>query len=223
MVGRFWISNLELMHPCFKTPDPPLGEFVERLWHFSDAPNHSRERIVPSGTIELVINLQDDEIRVYDSESPGQCRRFSGSVASGAYGKSFVIDTREHASILGVHFRPGGAAPLFRLPVSELRDRHVDLETLWGATARELRERLCNATTLAGRFRLLERALASRLPSSPARHPAVWFALDAFSRATPGLTVGDIAEQSGFSQRRFIQAFKHYSNTPPPCGGRLRA
>jgi len=46
-----------------KTPSPPLGDFVERFWHFSDAPAHSRERIVPSGAVELVINLQETTCR----------------------------------------------------------------------------------------------------------------------------------------------------------------
>jgi hypothetical protein len=90
----------------FITPAPPLGDFVERLWHFSDAPPHRQERIVPSGTIELVFNLQEDELRIYDPRQPDRCKRFSGAVVSGAYGESFVIDTREHSSIIGVHFKP---------------------------------------------------------------------------------------------------------------------
>src|SRR5438046_2674601 len=45
-------SILTGMRYLSKSPGQPLGDFVERLWHFSDAPGHSRERIVPSGTIE---------------------------------------------------------------------------------------------------------------------------------------------------------------------------
>jgi len=49
------------------SPAPPFGDFVEYFWLLNDAPGHSRERIVPSGTLELVINLREDEIRVYDA------------------------------------------------------------------------------------------------------------------------------------------------------------
>jgi hypothetical protein len=48
-------------------PSPLLHEFVNYLWSLSDVPLHSHERIVPSGTIELVINLAEDEFRIYDS------------------------------------------------------------------------------------------------------------------------------------------------------------
>jgi hypothetical protein len=39
------------------TPGPPLGDFIGRFWLCSDTPSHSRERMLPSGTIELVFNL----------------------------------------------------------------------------------------------------------------------------------------------------------------------
>jgi hypothetical protein len=91
-------------------PGPPLAGFVAYFWALRDAPVHSTERIVPSGTLELVVNLHEDALAIYDPASLS-CRRYSGAVVSGAYQRFFVIDTREHASIVGVHFRPGGAHP----------------------------------------------------------------------------------------------------------------
>jgi hypothetical protein len=41
------------------TPPAPLSAFVANLWSLSDAPSHAKERIVPSGTLELVINLHE--------------------------------------------------------------------------------------------------------------------------------------------------------------------
>ena len=45
-------------------PAPPLGAFVHDFWLYDGyAQPHLKERILPSGTIELVINLRDDELR----------------------------------------------------------------------------------------------------------------------------------------------------------------
>src|SRR5687767_12895452 len=107
------------------SPARPLGDFIERLWFCSDAPPHPRERILPSGTIELVVNLRDDEIRIYDPSHSDRCRRFSGAVISGAYSRFFAIDPMVHASIIGVHFRPGGAFQFLGLPAGELADTHI--------------------------------------------------------------------------------------------------
>src|SRR5262245_39198408 len=138
-------------------PGPPVSDFAEYLWLLSDAPPHATERILPTGTLELVINLREDRIRIYDDA--GMCRRLSGSVISGAYSRPFVIDTAEHALAMGVHFHPGGAFPFTRSAPGELADGHVDLELLWGSRAAELRERLSSAGTHRDRFRILESAL----------------------------------------------------------------
>jgi len=98
-------------------PATPLSTFVEDFWFYDDyRPRHLRERILPSGTVELVINLRDDELRIYDRVRPDVCERFSGAVVSGTYDRFFVIDTAEEASLLGVHFRPGGAFPFLGCP-----------------------------------------------------------------------------------------------------------
>jgi AraC-like DNA-binding protein len=108
----------------------------------------------------------------------------------------------------------GGALPFFGVPANELADRHVDLETLWGPPAVELRERLCAAVDSAERFSLLEKALAARW-FGPREHGAVRIALQTFKKAGPYLRVRDVARQVGLSQRRFIQVFAHQVGMRP--------
>lgn len=164
------------------------------------------QRILPSGTIELVFNLLDDEIRIYDSVQLDRCRRFPGAVVSGPYRECFAIDPLQHASIMGVHFRPGGAFPFFGAAVGELANSHVALEDLWGRPATELRERLCAAATPQIRFQILEETLKSRLRWI-SEQPAVSLALDIFGPAGIGDSVRAVAKRVGLSQRRFIQVF----------------
>lgn len=189
------------------TPASPLADFIEDFWLYDEyEPRHLKERILPSGTVELVINLRDNELRIYDRARPGVCERRSGAIVSGAYDRFFVIDTAEEASLLGVHFKPAGAFPFLGLPASELVDAHVDLETLWGRPGRQLRERLLAATRPIDKFRLLEATLAARLSGCFGHHGAVRRALDAFSRCHAA-TVRDITELVGLSHRRFIEVF----------------
>ena len=185
-------------------PGPPLGEFVANMWALRDVPVHQTERIIPSGTLELVVNLHEDAIRIYDPRIE-EWQRYAGAVVSGAYRRYFVIDTHDHTSIVGVHFRPGGALPFLGVPPGELADRHVDLETLWGRSALELRERLCAVATAADRFTVLEQSLMLRLAGFRYGHPAVPIALSELGR--PGVTVGEVAAHVDLSRRRLIEVF----------------
>jgi AraC-like DNA-binding protein len=192
------------MHYRAYRPGPPLADFVEYLWALHDAPAHSTERVVPSGTLELVVNLHEDALRINDPETRSW-RTHSGAAVSGAYRRFFVIDARDHASIVGVHFKPGKALPFLGVPPGELADRHVDLAMLWGRSAVELREQLCAARTSEERFAMLENALRARFVDRRPGHPAVPFALRHLAR--PGVTVGEVAADVQLSRRRLIQVF----------------
>ena len=51
-------------------PRPPLSDFVEVFWQYDGLdPSHARERCLPTGTMEIVVNLRDDETRAYDRRS----------------------------------------------------------------------------------------------------------------------------------------------------------
>src|SRR5690242_8484603 len=158
---QFTISKIDTIFNLYK-PKLPLSKFVDTLWLYEgNASEQTTERILPTGTLELAINLRQNELRFYDAERPETCSRLSGAVVSGASGRGFA--PAAETFIIGVHFKPGGAFPFLGLPADELADTHVDLETLWGPASAHLRERLRDARTSTERFHLLEEALLSRL------------------------------------------------------------
>src|SRR5262249_10961269 len=203
-------------------PGPPLDEYVDRFWLCSDTPPHPRERILPNGTVQLVINLSDDEIRIFDASHSARPRRYSGAAVSGPYSNYFVIDPLVHASIIGVYFRPGRAVPVLGGPASDLADAHVDLQPAGGRPPAELRERRCPAAAPAKRFAGLEEVLLGRLRRSPPLHGAIPVALDALEQADAGVKVRELARRVGLSQRRFIQLFTAEVGLTPKLYGRVR-
>jgi AraC-like DNA-binding protein len=211
MAVRIWI------------PRAPLSDFVELLW-FADggAQQHTLERVLPTGTTELVINLLEDPLRVYDRENPARWRTMGRAVVTGAHSKFFVIDTAGQASLMGVHFKPGGAFPFFHAPADELRNAHVPLETLWHEPATELREQLLEAPTLLARFGVLERFLLARTVRPLERRAAVRFALQEFDTVPQTRTMSEVGRQIGLSQRRFIQVFSEEVGLTPKQYCRVR-
>jgi len=174
-----------------------------------------KERILPNGASELVINLSTDEIRIYDSIEPERYRRLSGAVLSGTYSGVFICDATQHQCMLGVHFRPGGAFPFIGAPATELTDAHVNLEDLWGSPARLLQERLRAATTVRKRFQLLEEALLEHLRLTQRRHHAIEAAIRRLAPAGTVSSTRGLAQELGLSQRRFIQLFAIHAGLTP--------
>lgn len=187
-------------------PGPPLSEFVDYFWLFNGGQAPRKERIVPSGTSELVINLRADEIRIHHP-AHSKHRRLSGAVLSGPYSSILVVDAMQHESMLGVHFKPGGAFPFLGAPASELTDAHADLADLWGRPANQLRERLCDTAAPRDRCQIMEQVLLDRLGRSPKGRREIATALDAFGLYGTGASVRDVAREVGICQRRFTKVF----------------
>lgn len=204
-------------------PGPPLSEFVDLLWFYEgvDRP-HTKECVLPTGTMELIVDLHSGGLRVYEGRSPERSQTFDGALVCGAHSEFFAIDAARQASVMGVHFKPGGASPFFGLPARELRDAHVPLDALWGAGAGELRDRLLEAGTPGNKFRILEKTLLARTVASLARHPVVAFALREFGGGSRGRTVSDVTGRIGLSPRRFIEVFSGEVGLTPKLFCRVR-
>lgn len=202
-------------------PAAPLCDFVHDLWLYEDyvPSSHFNERILPSGTIELAINLRERQLRIYNQDLRS-CRRFSGAVVSGAYSRSFVTDVAEERAIMGVHFKAAGAFPFLGVPPDDLADAHIDLENLWGRSARDLRERLCEATNPHKRFAILEKALLRNITRPLDHHWAVTGALDRFCK--PRVLIRQVAKELGLSQRRLIEVFTREAGLSPKLFGRIQ-
>ena len=203
-------------------PPPPLSDFVEVFWLYEGfSQTHAKERKLPDGSMGLVINLREDRFRIYDRQDPSKGETFRGCLVSGVQSEFIVIDTANQASIIGVHFKPGGGFPFFGMPASELYDVHVPLDALWGAAAGELREQLLGAETPEAKFVILERYLLAR--ATPlVRRPAVSFALKEFQSLSQHRTISDLTEQIGLSPRRFIEVFSEEVGLTPKLFCRVR-
>ncbi len=205
------------------TPGPPLSDFVELFWSCEGDPSpHPLERVIPTGTVQLIVNLSDDELRVYDRQDHDRFRSFGRSMISGAHSRFVVIDRASQVSTVGVHFKPGGARPFLGVPMDALRDEDAPLAALWGAGASDLRARLLGARTPGARFDVLERSLLARASPLPSRHPAVAFALHEFRRGAGRTSVKEVGDQVGLSQRRFIQIFREEVGLTPKVFWRIR-
>jgi len=197
-------------------PQPALAAYVDYLWALRDVPAHAAERVLPSGTLELVINLAHDTFEIRTG-APAQALRFTGAMVSGAYERFFLIDTRDHADVLGVHFKPGGAWPLLGVAPGDLADRHSDLDALWSTSdVRILREQLV-ATPHEQRFDVLEAALLAHCEAR-ALHPACAYAVRALES---GERVAAVAEAVSLSPRRLQAVFQEHVGTTPKRYARL--
>jgi AraC-like DNA-binding protein len=211
------------MHYRHRVPRPPLDSFIESIWVYQTDPRpHALERILPTGAAQLIVNLKEDQTRLYDQEFPHRFVATSGSVLSGVQSRYQVIDTSEQEYVAGVAFKPGGTLPFMRMPAHEASDTDVPLEALWGPRrTATLRERLLDGNDIDSTLDALE-AVLQEMWRPPGLHPAVDYALAAFDRAPLTTSIAKVTDAIGLSAKRFIERFKVEVGLTPKRYCRIR-
>jgi AraC-like DNA-binding protein len=204
---------------CRHIPRPPLGRFIDWLWYYDDCyPPHRREHVLPDGTFELVIDLRDEPRKLFDRTNLTRYQAFRRGWLSGTHSEYLVIDALPNSSMIGAHFKPGGAAAFLGVPAHELNDKVIEVEAIWGGSARDLRERLLAAPRPEMKFRLLEDFLMggfTRMNGAADRSPRVAWALHEFLQQPHVNRISAVADRLGVSHKHFIEEFrKHVGLTP---------
>lgn len=191
-----------------RTPAPPLDAFIASIWYCENDPAPlALQRVLPHGSAQLIVNLKEDQTRLYHPESASMTAT-SGTILAGISSRYGIIDMAEQECVAGVAFRPGGTTAFFAIPAHEIRDCDTPLEFLWGRQrVSELRERLLAASSPNGRMQVLECAMADAWRAIEL-HPAVTFALDSFANRPDTQSVLTIADRVGLSSKRFTERFK---------------
>jgi AraC-like DNA-binding protein len=197
-------------------PQPPLSSFVERFWLTEECDQpFTREVALPSGNTQLILMLEGDPQRIV-TQRGSRCEQVFGESLVRAPGADwYLLNAGRRMLRLGVQFKPGGSHPFFRLPMSELRNAHEPLDALWGAPARELRERLLELQTANERFQLVERFLLAQAVRPLTYHPAVAYALHLLRSGTGDYSIAEIVDQVNFSHRQFIALFRESVGLAP--------
>jgi AraC-like DNA-binding protein len=211
---------------CQHVPGSPLGQYVDWFWYYDDwRATHPREHVLPDGTFELIINLHEEPRKLFDRHDPAQYQSFRRGWLSGAQSKYLVIDVLDGSAMIGAHFKPGGAASVLGMPATDLRDRVVELDALWGSSAWDWREQLLAARGPQAKFRVLEALLLERLRrnSAPANgEKRVTWALQRFLEQPHVTRIGAVADKLGVSHKHFIQEFHRQVGLTPKLFCRIR-
>jgi AraC-like DNA-binding protein len=186
-------------------PSSALAGCVECLWTLRSERAEALSRVLPDGCMDLLFDLMDGR-----------------GFAVGAMTRALPVRLSGRVEILGVRFRPGGAASLLGIPAGELTDLTVALEDL-GSDLRECRRVLDADSAHAALPAAMEvlGGLRAREPEPLAG--AAWARLASAAGAVP---VRALAAELGVGERRLQRVFHdHVGLTPKEAArvARLRA
>ena len=184
-------------------------------------PPHEKERVLPDGTFELIINLDATPRKLFDRKNHQRHRSFRRAWLSGTHSEFIVIDALPQSSMIGVHFRPGGVTPFLEMPADAVNNSVIELDVIWGGAACDLRDALLEQPNPEAKFRVLETFLRRRF-RPPEHNGAIRHALDQFLAAPHAAMMREVSAGLGMSQKHFIAQFRKEVGLTPKRFCRIR-
>ena len=204
-----------------RIPRTPLSYFVENLWFYQDLEvDHTREKLLPDAAVELIIDLSEGPKKLYDRQDSLSYTGYKRYWISGMQSRYIVIGAEKGSTMMGAHFRTGGAAPFFGFPISELTGHVVELDLIWKDEILSLRDRLLEAPVADKKFDLLEAYLLRKAQSRLEPDQTISAALAAL-RSWPVIPLRELASRLGLSHKQMVARFDCRVGLTPKLASRI--
>jgi AraC-like DNA-binding protein len=193
-------------------PSARLRPFVDSFWILEhDGEDRLPQRVVPDGHPELILNWREPFEAFKDGSWQQQPRCFLAGQIEGP----LLLRPKGLAKMLGIRFRPHGAAGVFSAPMNELSGRFTSVEDLAPALARDLNRALESPDPIAS----TETALLAAEKDTDA---LIAEAVRRITLARGASDLGNLARELGVSVRQLERRFEAQVGLPPKLFCRMQ-
>ncbi len=202
-------------------PRYPLDQFIQCLWHADFTVSYTREKILPTGTVELIINF-GSPFRIYNSDEGDHFTTSRKSWLVGLQTRHILNEPMGETHMIGVRFRPGGTFPFFDFSAHEIHNQTIDLDLILGAAVESLRQQLYDCGGAAARFALMEYWLLKHMNERRStQRQTIHLAVHAIIGAQGLLSIKDLGDKIGYSQKHLAVQFKQVVGVTPKVLARI--
>ncbi len=200
----------------FHIPSYPLNQFIDNFFYYSGFnPEHSIDRFLPDGEVQLLFDLTDYPKYIYDNNTLKEIQSCKKVWFSGFRTEPITIPSGKESEMLIVQFKKGRAFPFLSEPMYQLTNFVVDAELVLSNDILDIRESLLAAKTPIEKIKLLESKLLKYHLNSLQENPFVDFAVNGIVSSPQQCTIKEIVNKTGYSQKHIIQLFKKHVGVTP--------
>jgi AraC-like DNA-binding protein len=198
-------------------PAPALAGIVQELWQVEGRLSPFRERVLPNGCTEIMLNLGPPHQLLTDAgTSVWELAWFSG-----LHERAIAIESLQGTHLVSARLHPLGALRLFGPEIPKAVNTVVDLETLLGPPAAELHATLLAADSTEERFAHLERFLIGYISTGKVPSAIVSEAARRIEEAHGNLRIASIYGEQGVSRKHLWLRFGRELGLSPKAYAQL--
>lgn len=205
----------------FARPARPLGQEVAYYCGYQLRGVASAvHRGLPSPFLTLTFSL-DEPLVMGRHRDAGVTSGSHASLVGGLVTSPVLIDRGKPLSGIQIHLNPMSARALLGLPAGELAGLVIPAEDVLGQRAEEVSEAVCGLQNWSERFAALDRILLRHRSEHPSLPSEVGFAWSLLLRRGGDVRIGELASETGWSERRLVRVMREEIGLTPKRAARV--
>ncbi|WP_436515353.1 DUF6597 domain-containing transcriptional factor [Ekhidna sp. To15] len=198
-----------------------LSKYVESVFHLKDFfPDHSIERVVPTGHVFLIFEMDGIIRNTFDNETLEPNNAYEKVWISGVHKNYLSISAHENSEMFVIQFKPFGAYPFLHFHLSQIHDKVVSTEEFFGDELKNLRDELMTLSDSSEKFKRAEAWLDHRFDDGKLPPQVL---LDFYEKLqnTSASNFAEIVEAYPKTQKHLIDQFKKFIGITPKSAQRI--
>ncbi len=194
------------MKPEIFEPHDALADFVKCYWTLESEKENTplKNTIVPDGTMKLIFHY-GDTYRHYPSS--GGSIVLPKSFLIGQLTRPYVVEPLGITGSFVVRFHPNGFLPFTTIPIKEMENKAIALDTLFGDDGNEIGEKILTACSTSERIHHIETFLLKRLTSKQTIDHVVASTIETMLDANGQFSVNEHSRQKKVNRRQLARKF----------------
>jgi AraC-like DNA-binding protein len=195
-----------------------LAPFVDSIWHFAGRLPTLRERHLPNGLLEIVLQF-DERFHFVSGPTRERCPRIC--IAGLQTGPTVIESPSRTVSVLGIRIHPLAAYAMFDMPLHESTGRLVDVSDVGGGRLVELADQCASLADPEDRVRRAAEWFASRIASVHDLDRRVAWSVAQIERSHGTVAIARIHDETGLSRAGLARAFRDLMGVAPKTYARI--
>ena len=192
-----------------------ISKYIESMFHFKDfVPNHSIERVVPTGHIFIIFELDGFTRNTFDNDTLKPNNTFTKVWISGMHKNYISISAHEKSEMFVIQFKPFGAYPFFHFPIQELNEKILPAKEIFGDKIFELREEILDKKTSEEKFKIAENWLIDKFQQDKIPSTELLNVLEKLQTESVA-NYSTVIESYSKTPKHLIDQFKKYVGLTP--------
>jgi AraC-like DNA-binding protein len=200
-----------------------LKPYIQSLWVFESPigmPKSANNLCVPNGCPKLVIPYENS-IRSISDGKIQECREQGVYFRADRNSATILSTARRETGLIGVEFRPYGAYAIFGIPMVEVGNRPVAVDSLLSGWGRETIELVRNQQNVQQKVACVQQQLIALLRERDFRNSVVEFCVDSLKKTNGSISIRELERQTGYTRRHLEALFGNHVGLSPKVLGRI--